>query len=559
MGRRKGQKLGYFALMLGWRSLLGALVLSLGWLPGGQAAEPTPGDRPDVIIEPRFGDPVTPTDQRPAPSQPTPSSGAVRSLADVLPLCPGYSLADLTPEPAEIADEEDEDEDEDEEEEYEEEINPLDIEKNPPDPLLPNPQVPRSFSPQEQRQFRADLDALNTCATALYRLGNLPTAFEVWFRELRLRRVLGPFEEIVALSRVGEVAWREGETKELRYITARLQEIETEARTANTLDDALLRTLGAAYQQVRKPDAAIAVYRQILERSRQSGDRLSEEAALNTIGQLQQGWFQYTAAAETYQELLQFVRAKTDRPPQKADEVIVLRKLAYIYEQDKQFLQAIDISEQLAALYQTETNLTDLPTLRLKIAQYHEAAGQLAEAERNYQEAYALGQSLQQYARAGDALAGLGKLYRTHNALDTALQSYQVLLGVTRQTYDAYGTMEAYDQIGQIYREQKKYDQAIAAFRSGLTLAQQLKHQVDYFNQQIQRTTTAAAGTPATPTPKPATAPAQPATSQPEPPEPVDPPATRPSTPSSIEVPTRSLPSGPPGTLIDPLVSPPQR
>ncbi|WP_150109698.1 lipopolysaccharide assembly protein LapB [Geitlerinema sp. PCC 7407] len=549
MGRRKGQKLGYFALMLGWRSLMGALVLGLGWLPEVQAAEPTPGDRPDVIIEPRLGNPAEPTEPSPAPAPPTPSP-AVRSLADVLPLCPGYSLADLTPEPAEVADEEDEDEDE--EEEYAEEINPLDIEKNPPDPLLPNPKVTGPLSPQAQQRLRSDLDALNTCASALYRLGNLPTAFEVWFRELRLRRALGPFEEIIALSRVGEVAWLEGETKELRYITARLQEIETEARTANTLDDALLRTLGAAYQQVRKPDAAIAVYRQILERSRQTGDRLSEEAALNTIGQLQQGWFQYTAAAETYQELLQFVRAKADRPPQKADEVIVLRKLAYIYEQDKQFLQAIEISEQLAALYQTEANLTDLPTLRLKIAQYHEAAGQLAEAERNYQEAYALGQSLQQYARAGDALAGLGKLYRTHNALDTALQSYQVLLGVTRQTYDAYGTMEAYDQIGQIYREQKKYDQAIAAFQSGLTLAQQLKHQVDYFNQQIQRTTTAATGTPATPTPKPATPPAQPA--QPEPRQ--TPPARPPASPS-IEVPTRTLPTGLPGTVVDPLLSPP--
>lgn len=549
MGRRKGQKLGYFALMLGWRSLMGALALSLGWLSGVQAAEPIQGDRPDVIIEPRFGDPAPETNER-VPSPPTPSP-AVRSLTDVLPLCPGYSLEDLTPEPAEVADEDDEDE----EEEYEEEINPLDIKKNPPDPLLPNPKAASPLSAQAQQRLRSDLDALNTCASALYRLGNLPTAFEVWFRELRLRRALGPFEEIVALSRVGEVAWSEGETKELRYITARLQEIETEARTANTLDDALLRTLGAAYQQVRKPDAAIAVYRQILERSRQSGDRLSEEAALNTIGQLQQGWFQYTAAAETYQELLQFVRAKADRPPQKADEVIVLRKLAYLYEQDKQFLQAIEISEELAALYQTETNLAELPTLRLKIAQYHEAAGQLAEAERNYQEAYALGQSLQQYARAGDALAGLGNLYRTHNALDTALQSYQVLLGVTRQTYDAYGTMEAYDQMGQIYREQKKYDQAIAAFRSGLTLAQQLKHQVDYFNQQIQRTTAAASGTPAAP--KPATPPAQPATSQPQPPEPVEPPTTRPTTPSSIEVPTRTLPTGLPGTIVDPLLPPP--
>jgi hypothetical protein len=47
--------------------------------------------------------------------------------------------------------------------------------------------------------------------------------------------------------------------------------------------------------------------------------------------------------------------------------------------------------------------------------------------------------------------------------------------------------MQAYDQIGQLYVERKDFPQALTAFKKGLELAQQLKHEEAYFTGQIQK------------------------------------------------------------------------
>ena len=47
--------------------------------------------------------------------------------------------------------------------------------------------------------------------------------------------------------------------------------------------------------------------------------------------------------------------------------------------------------------------------------------------------------------------------------------------------------MNAYDQMGQIYLEQKKYTQALAAFQQGLELAKSLQYQENYFTSQIEK------------------------------------------------------------------------
>jgi len=108
-------------------------------------------------------------------------------------------------------------------------------------------------------------------------------------------------------------------------------------------------------------------------------------------------------------------------------------------------------------------------------------------AEQNYQEAFKLAQPVFQLAYASDALRKLGALYRSHDRLDAALQVYEYLAGVQQQTYDTYGLMEAYDQMGQIYLARKAYPQALTAFNQGLVAAKQLNYRTDYFTSQIQQ------------------------------------------------------------------------
>ena len=363
--------------------------------------------------------------------------------------------------------------------------NPLELKLA--DPLLPTATSDRPLTDQERQTLRTALDELNAQATAQFRSGQLESAFEIWYRELRLRRALGLLEEVAALNRVGSIAWEENRTTDVRQISERLQAIQQQAQSSNNLE--LLRSLGQAYQQLRAKDLAVTVYEQTLVIVRQQQDLAAEASTLDTIGQLHVNWFSYNNAATTYQQLLTLVRSRGTLPgatPSKTlTETSLLQQLAYIYEQGKQPEPAIAVQQELINLYQAQ-DATQVPRLKLAIAANYQALGQLNQAIENYQATYLLAQSLQQFAHASEALKRLGELYQTQNELDKALRIYGFLVDVEAQSYNVYGRMNAYDKLGQIHTARKEYAQAVAAFQQGLTLAQQLNHQQDYFTKQIE-------------------------------------------------------------------------
>jgi len=356
-------------------------------------------------------------------------------------------------------------------------VNPLEI--TTPDPLLPQSDQP--LTPQEQLKLKAALDELNQQAAAKLAAGDRMGAFDTWNRELRLRRALGPLEEVEALGRVGAIAWSENQRAQVQVITKRLQAIQQQTTSQPTVNLQLLRSLGVAFQQVREPKSAIAVYEQILAAARQQQDAVAVETTLRTMAELNLSWFDYPQAAATYEELLGLARARSDRN----GVVTYLQQLAYIYEKARQHQQALTVKQQLAELYLNEQQFTLLPALRLEIGADYEALGQLQEAFRNYQEAYSSAWSLQRYSLASDALRQLIALYRSQAQIDEALQTSQILLETDQRAYNFYGMMTTYDQIGQLYLNRGNYSEALAAFQKGLELAQQLKYQETYFAQQI--------------------------------------------------------------------------
>ncbi len=360
--------------------------------------------------------------------------------------------------------------------------NPLEI--TTPDPLLPNPPVERALTPVEQANLREALDQLNEQAAAQLSAGNSIEAYKIWYREIRLRRVLGgSLEEVQALGRVGEIAWSQNSKPEVQLITARLETIQKEAETKKTLDEPLLRALGRAYEQIRVPGQALKVYEQILATERQRNDPVAVETTLKTIAQLHLAWFDYPKAAAAYEELLATAQAKGDR----VNQLVYLKELINIYDKSKQPENALRTKQQLVEKYLNEQDFTQIPALKIAIAADYEALNQPEEASQNYQEAYTLAFSSQQFAYASDALLKLGNLYRSHSQPDFALQVYDVLLKVEQQSYNYYGLMNAYDQMGQIHLEQKNYAQALSAFQQGLELAKSLQYQESYFSTQIER------------------------------------------------------------------------
>lgn len=363
----------------------------------------------------------------------------------------------------------------------EEFFNPLEI--TTPDPLLPFSLEDRPLSALERLKLAAALEQLNQQAAAKLVAGDRVGAFEIWNRELRLRRVLGFLEEVAALSRVGAIAWRQNQRAEVQVITRRLQEVQQQTKAESTVSLQLLQSLGTAFEQVRSPESAVEVYTQILAAARQRQDQAAEEATLKTIAELHLSWFEYELSATTYQELLGLARARSNR----LNEITYLQELAYIYRQASQHQKAVEVRQQLAELYLNEEQFTQVPAIRLAIAADYESLGQLQQAFQNYQEAYASAWSLQQYARAGSALRNLIALYRSQKQIDEALKTSQILLEADQRAANVYGMMNTYDQIGQIYLEGGKYSEALAAFKSGLELATQLKYQETYFTQQIEQ------------------------------------------------------------------------
>ncbi|MEA5617767.1 hypothetical protein VB711_07935 [Cronbergia sp. UHCC 0137] len=356
------------------------------------------------------------------------------------------------------------------------------------DPLLPLGGDKRELTAEERQNLSKVLDELNQEALVKLQGGDKVAAFEIWNRELRLRRFLGTFAEIEALSRVGTIAVRENEGQQVQYITQRVKAIEKQLVEQKSTDLDLWRSLGVAYQSLRLPKLAVEVYQQVLTLVRQQQDSTAELATLNTIGELHLSWFNYPPAATTYRELLNLAINKRDR----VNEVVYLRRLAEIYTRTKEYQQVIEVLVKLANIYTAENDLTQIPALKIAIATNYESLAQknpnlIQEAFNNYQEAYITAWELEQHTRASEALQKLIALYRSRQQTNEALQASKILIETEKLATNFYGLMQAYDQMAQLYLQRQEYPQALTAFQEGLKLAIQLKHQEIYFIEQIEK------------------------------------------------------------------------
>ena len=373
-----------------------------------------------------------------------------------------------------------------------------------PDPLLPNlPPEGQILGQSQQEILEPELVKLNAEATALLAAQNIPGAFELWNRELRIRRYFGLSQEIAALNRVGLIAWNNSQRLYIKFITERLDQILQKLQTEKNNNLELWQLLGLAFKNVRAKTQALTVYQTLLETANKNQDILAEEQYFNEIAQIYMNWLDYPNAAETYEKLLEIqqdIRAirgevpppqplpatpENPNPTPPPSEVRSLQQLAFIYEQIGEYLKAISVRERLAGYYANQPNLFPIPEIKLAIGGNYEKLGQFEQAGLTYQEAYSIATSIQQFDNASEALGRLAKLYRSQNQIKTALDIYQAQVLVNQQAYNYYGMMNAYDQIGDLYLSQKAYQPAIAAFQQGLALAQQLKYKEDYFVKKI--------------------------------------------------------------------------
>ncbi|PSN18258.1 hypothetical protein C7271_13480 [filamentous cyanobacterium CCP5] len=348
----------------------------------------------------------------------------------------------------------------------------------PRDPLLPRPPISRSLSPLEKVYLREGLDRLDQQALALLAAGEGEAAYDLWMREVRLRRLLGVDQELDAIERVGQRVWEAGRSQEVRLLTARLEEIRSDLTVE---ESELLEQVADAFAQLGEPDEAVATYRLLADRALAQGNSVEYQGYLETIAQIQRQWFQFIEAALTFQSLygLDF--------PTLEEKILYLERIADSYAEVNRYQQALEAQQVLLQIYGQQNRAEAIPQLRLTMGHHAQALNRLEAASGHYQQAYERAIALSQYEIASESIQALADLYRQLDRRDDLIYLYRQLILVEQQAYDAYGIMGAYDQLAQVYESLEQPEAALAAYREGLILASTLGHRQGYFRTQIRR------------------------------------------------------------------------
>lgn len=360
-------------------------------------------------------------------------------------------------------------------------VNPLEAIRS--DPLFPPGYGQRELTSFEKYRIEKAIADLNQAATAELAQGNADQAFKLWYRQLRLVRALDVIAEIKALGKIGAIAWQENRGADVRNIAQRLITIQEKITAKKPLSPNLLNEFATAYQEVRYLDRVIAIYQQILTNSRKTDSSIAEQKNLETLGKLYLARFDYQQAAKIYQQLLTFDDQKTES---RNNQQFYLDTLIDIYDRTNQTKKAIATRKRLIKQYSAAQQFNKIPTLEIAIARDYETLNQLDKAIQAYDQVFLRASQTQQLAIASDALTRLAELYQQTKRTDNAIATYTQLIEVQRQTYNYYGLVNTYDNLGKIYLNLNQQSQAKQYFHAGLELAKPLDYKVEYFNNQIK-------------------------------------------------------------------------
>ena len=386
------------------------------------------------------------------------------------------------------------------------------LKTKPRDPFLPTLKVDRPLSPLELSDLATRINALDAEAQQFFAAGQADSAFLLWRRVLRLRRVVGPVEEFNAIAKVAQLAWDAQRSADVQLLTLRTREIwaavqaelgvapkdkpfgsasEPSASDPSRLlvsgqsasDIATLTALAQTFTTLRDVDSAVQVYDTLVAISDRQG--IDSTAQQRSLAELHLQWFQFADAANIYLELLKTARASRDQNA----EVAYLERLAYSYQQASSLTNAVIAQSDLISLYQARGEEKLLPELLLATAQNYRTLNQPNNAIEYYRSAYSAAQRFEQFSVSARVLKGLGALYQSLNLNSQALDAYSLLIPVEQQAYNTYGVMQAYDSIGQVQRSLGNSLEALKAFEQGLAIANQLGLSGDYFVEQIKTVT----------------------------------------------------------------------
>jgi len=360
------------------------------------------------------------------------------------------------------------------------------LEDDPRDPLLPTPSVDRPLSPLELLALEADLDQRLQAAEALLAANQDDEAIALWLREVRLRRLLGVDAELAAMQRLAPHLRDRNATEPLQILSLRLDLVQAALAEADTLTQAQQLVLADTYRQLGNSPAAIALHRDLAEQAQIAGNLSEYQTQLGNVAELEARQFAFEPAATAYGDLVDLAQAAGNQ----GDEIRYLKAQIHNLEQGQIREAALAAQQRLLTIYTgDESQWPLIPPLQHHMAQNYGALGDLDTASRSYQAAYINAIDQDQFNVAAEAIRELADLYKTLERWADVRYLYEQLILVEQQAFNAYGLMDAFDQLGQVYEIIDDPEAALEAYREGLILARHLNHRQAYFETQIDRLT----------------------------------------------------------------------
>ena len=347
--------------------------------------------------------------------------------------------------------------------------NPLQLDRS--DRLIPKGYGKRELSSFEKYRLQKEIIKLDKTAKNELARGNTGLAMELWYRRLRLTRIIDIQAEVKALGKIGAIAWKENLTEDVRNIANRLDAIETAKVKKKKVSSKLLNDLAVAYESVRYLDKAIDIYEHLSLRS-------NKDKTIDRLGELYLDIFDYDKAAKIYQQ-------KLDRNILPKQRKTILKTLVEIYDRTQQINRSIAVKKQLVKYY-NEKQQKEIPALKIAIARDYETLKQVQKAILVYQQAFDMAFKNKQLAIATEALTQIGKLQQKQN-IEQAIDTYNQLITVQQQSYNYYSLINTYDTLGKIYLKSNNPNKAKQFFQQGLDLAITLNYKIEYFRDRLKR------------------------------------------------------------------------
>lgn len=377
--------------------------------------------------------------------------------------------------------------------------NPLEITQ--PDPLIPYDYKNRPLTAQEIRQLRAGANRLAVIGATKLEQGDRVAAFNAWNRELRFRRLAGPLtEEVLTLGRVGDAAWRDSDTTQLRWITKRLDEILAKAQTeqaaskgqlANPNRLSALETLPADLSLalepsqpskisensaiVSQPQAAPTVTsRQLLDTLDTNplavggvnaiailGNLNKEVSLLDALGFAYQQVRLPQTAVKVYQQLLAEARRRKDDFKLEAT-LITLGQLHLAWFD---YGSAVQPYQELLARSRSRRDPINFPLYLDRLAYIHEQAKQPAQAIPYQEQLITFHQTALGDAKLIPALTlKIADNHRRLTQLDQAETNYQLAYKLAIPLLQFSNAAEALKRLADLYRANDRLDSALRMY-----------------------------------------------------------------------------------------------